>query len=935
MKHNKYILLSSLLAMAAGIPAAAQEADSSQVNMAFRKVAREDVLGGVSTVNVRELIEKNFHTYSLDNMQGYVSGFNGNGMWGFSDQLVLIDGVPRDANNVRPDEIEDITFMKGAQAVVLYGSRAAKGAVLITTKRGRVNDGLSVDVRANTGWYVAKSYPEYLGSAEYMTLYNEARKNDGLSPLYSQQDIYNYASGTNPYRYPNVNFYSSEYLKKAYNRSEVSAEIEGGNRRARFYANVSYYRMGDYLDFGEAKDNYIDRFNVRGNVDVELNSFITAYVNANATYYNSRSANSDNSYWQNATTMRPNRVSPLIPLSYIDPTAKQAAILLAGTGNIIDGKYFLGGTQSDKTNVFADYYAAGYNTWTSRQFQFDAGVNFDLGAVLKGLSFHAMVGIDYATIYDTSFNNTYSIFEPTWSNYSGKEYIVELNDHGTVDKRSGVQNISGSTDNQTIAFNAHFDYKRTFGGVHNVSAIAVVNGYQQSLSAQYHKTSNANLGFEAAYNYDHKYYADFALATPWSARLPEDERLGVSPSATVGWRLSEEKFMKDLNIFDDLTLSASYSDLKTDLDISDYYMYLGAYQKGEWWDWSGYANHEAMQSKRGANNALTYLRRKEFSATVHAALLKNALTIDASYFTSKMTGGIIEATNQMPSYFKVYWPNSSFRSYLNFNEDKRTGFDVAVNYKKKFGDFGIAAGANLTYYTTEASKRDDSSFADTYQYRQGQPLDAIWGYENLGFFKDDDDIANSPKQIIGGTIRPGDLKYKDQNGDNVIDSKDQVYLGKGGWYGSPTTLGVNVTLKYKDFTLFMLGTGYFGAKAVKNSSYWWVAGEGKYSAPVRGRWTEETAETATYPRLTTETGTNNFQTSDFWLYSTDRFNLAKVQLTYDFPKTIIGNGVVKGLSVYASGTDLLTIAKEREILEMNVGSAPQSRYYNLGVKVSF
>ena len=112
-------------------------------------------------------------------------------------------------------------------------------------------------------------------------------------------------------------------------------------------------------------------------------------------------------------------------------------------------------------------------------------------------------------------------------------------------------------------------------------------------------------------------------------------------------------------------------------------------------------------------------------------------------------------------------------------------------YKKQLGDFGFGVGANVTYYTTEATKRDDSQYADTYQYRQGQPLDAIWGYECLGFFQDENDIKNSPTQIIGGTIRPGDLKYKDQNGDNVIDSKDQVYLGKGGWYGTPTTIGMN------------------------------------------------------------------------------------------------------------------------------------------------
>lgn len=938
MKQTKYILLSVLFAWPAFTPASAQidENDSAQVNMPFRKVAQEDVLGGVSTVNYRELMEKNYNTYTLDNMQGYVAGFNGAGMWGYTDQLVLIDGVPRADNNVKPDEVEDITFLKGAQAVVLYGSRAAKGAILITTKRGKVTEGLRVDVRANTGWAVAKAYPEYLGSAEYMTLYNEARRNDGLGDLYSQADIYNYSAQVNPYRYPNLNFYSSDYIKKAYNRSDVTAEIEGGNERAKFYANVSYYKQGDFLNFGEGKNDYTDRFNVRGNVDIRINDYISAYVNANATYYNQKGTRGTN-YWEAAASMRPNRLYPLIPTSFVDPACEGAQYMLSNSNNIING-CFLAGTQVEKTNAIADVYAAGKSTWTSRQFQFDAGLNIDLGKVLKGLSFHTLMAIDYATSYTQSYDNVYAIFQPTWGNYNGQEVISDLNDYETVDQKTGSENISGSTDNQTITFNAHFDYNRTFSDVHNVSAMLVANGYQTTTSGEYHKVSNANLGLDLSYNYDHRYYGEFGLATPWSAKLPEGHRAGFSPSFTLGWRVTGEGFMQDQNFFDDLTLSASYSNLKTDLDIENYYMYQGRYRSGDgtnWWDWNGMSSHTTTQSVLGGNESLAYVERNEFSVTLQALMLQRSLAFNASFFTSKHKGGIISATNQMPSYFRSYYPESNFLSYLNYNEDSRSGIDLAVKYKKQFGEFGFEGGLNFTYYTTKATKRDDTNYEDAYQYREGQPLDALWGYECLGFFQDQADIDNSPEQKIGGNIRPGDLKYKDQNGDGIIDAKDQVKLDKGGWYGAPATLGVNLTFKYKNFTLFMLGIGGFGGHAFKSNSYWWVSGDGKYSAPVRDRWTPETAATATYPRLTTEAGQNNFVNSDFWLYSTSRFDLAKVQLTYDFPKSLFDGIFVKGLSVYVSGNSLLTLAKEREILEMNVGSAPQSRFYNLGVKVSF
>ena len=236
---------------------------------------------------MEELSKKDYTMSSLEDMNALVGGWNGGNLWGMDNDrldtndnsnlpLVIIDGVKRPSNNVLPSEIEQITFLKGAQAVVLYGAKGAKGAILITTKRGKV-DGLQIQANANTGFHVAKEFPEYLGSAEYMTLYNEACLNDQLATgaKYSQQDIYNHASGLNPYRYPNVNYYSDEYIRKMYNRSEGTLEIQGGGQRAHFYTNINYYRFEDLINFGNAKDNYTDRFSVRGNVDLVVNKVIT------------------------------------------------------------------------------------------------------------------------------------------------------------------------------------------------------------------------------------------------------------------------------------------------------------------------------------------------------------------------------------------------------------------------------------------------------------------------------------------------------------------------------------------------------------------------------------------------------------------------------------------------------------------------------------
>ena len=299
-----------------------------------------------------------------------------------------------------------------------------------------------------------------------------------------------------------------------------------------------------------------------------------------------------------------------------------------------------------------------------------------------------------------------------------------------------------------------------------------------------------------------------------------------------------------------------------------------------------------------------------------------------------MEGYLIDNTTTWPSHMATSYPDQSFIPWMNYNNNARTGFDVSVNYNKTWGDFTLGAGVNATWYDTIASRRDEV-YSD-HRQREGKPLDGIWGYQSAGLFQSQEEIDAWPEQNLGSTVRPGDIRYVDQNGDGVVNSDDQVFLGKGGWYGSPLTLGANITLKYKSFTLFAIATAGCGAYGMKNSTYYWIDAEDKYSAVVRDRWTPETAATATYPRLTVSEGANNFVNSDFWMYKNNRFDLAKVQLTYDMSQSILKNNkVVKGFSAYISGSNLLTISPERKHLEMAVGEAPQTRFYNLGVKLTF
>ncbi|HTN22036.1 MAG TPA: SusC/RagA family TonB-linked outer membrane protein [Pelobium sp.] len=909
----------------------------SLVQIAFRKVAQKDLLGGVSVLDVTELMEKNYETYSLENLEALIPGFHGN-IWGNDSYLVLVDGVPRDANNVMPSEIDQITVLKGVGAVALYGSKAAKGVVYITTKRGG-NYAQKVDVRGNAGVFVPKSYPQYLGSAEYMTLYNEARANDGLNPLYTSSDIYNSGSGSNTFRYPNIDFYSSDYLNSTYNRYDITTEISGGNNKAQYYTNMGFNSNGSLLDFGEAtKSRGADRFNLRGNIDMKLNRIIKLNVDVSASFYTGKGVNAD--YFGSAATVRPNRFSPLIPISMIEENDDPSMVYVNNSNHIIDGKYLLGGTQLDQTNVFATIYGGGSSKNITRQFQFNTGIDFDLNGITPGLTFNTTLAIDYLTSFTQSFNNNYAVYQAQWNNYAGIDQISGLTKFGD-DSKSGNENISNSSYRQASALSGQFNYNRTFNKRHNVSAILLGYGYQIGQSGAYYKTNNSNLGLQLGYNYDQKYYADFSSAYAYSTKLPEGNRGGFSPTLSLGWKISKEDFMKDVSAIDNLKLTASAGILNTDLEIGDHYLYQGyyTYNDAAWYSWNDGQLVHSFDRRRGSNYDMSFPQRREINFGIEGSLFKSLITFSGNAFFSEMKGKVVQPNSIYPNYFYTGWPVYSDIPYVNYDSDKRHGYDFNLNFNKKLGAVAWTLGFNGTYYETEANVRvADSQYEFSYQNRSGRPLDAIFGLQSDGLFMDQPEIDSSPSQSTiasGGGVKPGDIKYIDQNEDGIIDSRDEVYLGRGGWYGSPFTLGINLTAKWKNFTFYALGAGRMGAKAMKNSNYFWVDGEDKYSVVVRDRWTESTKTTATFPRLTTANSDNNYRSSDFWMYSTDRFDLAKVQISYQIPKTLLGKSFIKDLGVYVNGFNLLTVAKEKDILELNVGSAPQNRFYNLGVKAMF
>ena len=909
----------------------AAESGVQEVYIPFGKVDKLDLPGAISVLNPETYIDRDYNLTVEGGMNGRVAGLLwSNNIWGMENAMIMIDGVRREFSDVTFNEIQQISVLKGVNAAALFGSQGAKGIIFITTKKGEVNT-RKIGVRVNSGIALPRALPNYLNSADYMTLYNEARRNDGLTDLYTPTTIQNHRTG-NPFIFPSVDYYSSEYLKKFQNVTDANAEFSGGTNTARFYSNIGWSNGTTLLKAGEGKNEGDNRLNVRGNVDLKLNDKISSSIYVSAIFSESRRARSstaNTNYWSNAASLLPNRFTPLIPINLISPNDKASLGLVDASRNLIDGKYLLGGLQSFQTNPIADLYVAGYDQNIRRIFQVTNQINADLSGVMQGLSFHTLFNLDYSNSYLQSISNTYAVYAPTWN--AASDSIARLTKFGE-DTRPGTQNINNTAQRQNIAFSSWLGYDRTINNAHNVSAKLL--GYTSKITVNdiYQQITNSHLGLQVGYNYKHRYWADFTGTFANSTRLPEGNRTGFSPTGSLGWLLSSENFLAKSKVVNYLKLSASAGIMNTDLDMTRnnldaFFIYDNTYNRGAGFTWNDgiSAFNQATTAAWGPNPNLTFPKRKEVNLSLEGSFFNNLLSLQTTVFKMQMAGLPTQRFSQYPNYFSTFIP------YTNYNTNQRSGFDIMLNVNKKLGNVEFSLGANATYATSKVTKRDEL-FLDAYQNRAGKPVDAIFGLVGNGFFMDQNDISTNPRQLFGTELKPGDIKYKDQNADNIIDSRDEVMIGR---FIAPFTYGINLNIGYKAFNLFVLGTGNSGGDGLKNNNYYWVSGDVKYSDVVLNRWTESTKTTATYPRLSSQQSANNFRSSDFWLFKTDRFNLSKVQLTYNLPNKVLGKTFVKDLLVYVSGANLYTFSQNRKILDLAVASTPQFRNYSAGIRAKF
>ena len=886
------------------------------VNIAFGKIKRENIIGSISFINSEPILKNDNVQFTSEAIFARIPGLLGyNNIRGVGSALFIVDGLPRDISTINFAEVEQVTVLKDINSSVLYGSAAVNGVVLITTKRGDTRK-KQINVTGYYGISTPLRLPSYLSSADYMTLYNEARQNDGLPKLYDDELINKYRTGGNTYLYPDVDYYSREYLRSYKPFFRALTEFSGGNNVATYYSNVGWEQIGSILNFGEGKENQMNRFNIRGNVDLKVNSFITGALDAVAVITNEKGPVSD--YWAGASTLKPNLFTPMLPINNVSQSLKET--LLTSRRNDIGGLYILGGTQNYLTNPIADIYFGGESVNVQNYLSFNNRINFDLNKVVEGLSFHTNISFDYLSSYDQYIDNTYAVYEA--KKWDG-DTIVELAKYGN-DTKPGIQKIKNAAYERKIGFYGLLDYKKSLNEYHQFSASLLGIGNLYKRASDYQSTKNSNLGLRLNYCYNQKYLFDFSGAYIHSVKLTKKSRNAFSPTFGVAWLLSSEDFISSVNAIDYLKVKLTGGIINSDTGINGFFYHINPYEFSGSYSWQKGLMQDAVRSLYGENGNLGFEKRKDLNFGIEGIFFNQTLSLEANLFRSIHSDIFIFSQPIFPIFY------SDFVPYRNYAENAFNGAEVGLTFLRHYKKWEILFGANALYSTSEVKKKDEI-YANDYQYRKGHPVDALFGLEADGFFMDENDIKNHAIHAFG-IVKPGDIKYVDQNNDGIVNENDEVRIGR---FQAPFSYGLNLQLTYNNVSLSAVGNGRIGANSYIGGNYYRIDGDKKYSDYVLNRWTEKTKATATYPRLTTMESTNNYRNSTFWLFRDDYFTLQRVQLTYQFQSPIARKLLMKDLSFFLAASNLLTLSKYRNIKELKIGSEPYYRSFSLGMKIIF
>lgn len=937
MAKNRFFLITMLL-LSISMQSQTIDSDSIQTQavraIGFGVQPDWKITGAVSSVQGEEL-SKTFTTNVANTLNGRLPGLTvlpgggeagadsptlrGRGLATFGsgrDMLIIIDGFPssqRFFEQLTPQEIETISFLKDASATAVYGNRAANGVLLVTTKRGEIAP-LTVNFTLQYGMQQATRLPDFLDSYNYAKLYNEALVNDfgPGSEIYSESDLEAYRTGSDPLYHPNVDWYN-EVLRQNAPLVNANFTARGGSNTVRYFVlfnavdNHGLYERTEGVSESAKNQSYI-RYNFRTNVDITLSRRLSAMVTLGGTVEDKTTP---------GVYETTNDIFSL--MSKVSPAAFPVEIASGKPGG-----------SSMYRNPLSEITQRGYVSYNGRAAQTSARLNGDLGMITPGLSVAGAIG----------FNTYFKSFSKKTRDYARFSVSQDASGNPVYSQSGQETSLSGNEGEsyqwRNYILQAFLNYDRAFGP-HDVNAMLTANYDDYTEGDNYSMGSGSvlpykNIGFAGrfTYSFDRRYIAEFSFGYTGSDAFLEGKRFGFFPAGSLGWIVSNEGFLKDNAVLDYLKIRGSYG-LTGNANIGARFLY------NQYYSWSGYnlgkdnGSKSALLQSVLSNPDASWEKDKKANIGFDATLF-DRFTLSLDYFRQRRYDILTKPYSSVPDYLGFTLPD------MNVGEVENKGFEAVAGYEKKqTSGLSYFVRASMWFARNEVINSAEAPQLYEYLYQKGQRIDQPFLLEAIGLFSDDQDIANSPSQIFA-EVQAGDIKYKNQNpeDDNIINSNDYYPIG---YTSLPEfTMGLHTGIQYKNVDL-----DFFFQGAANRSVYWGGAyfhafqDYGKVSSVALGRWTESTASTATYPRLSSSDNQNNYQYSTFWQKNGDFLKLRSLELGYTLPRLISERIGIKETRLYFNATNLFSLDHMEGLMDPESVSGgtgyPVPRTFSFGLSI--
>ena len=845
--------------------------------------------------------------------------------------MILVDGFER--NNIDDLNIEDIesfSVLKDASAAAIYGSKGANGVILITTKHGKAGK-ININVKGEASYNTRTITPKFIDAPTYANLLNEARVTRNLAPQYQPEELALIRSGLDPDFYPNVNW-SKLLLKNGAMSYRADLSMSGGGNTARYFVSLSYVEDQGMYNTDETLRKKYDtnanykRWNYRMNVDIDVTptTIIKLGVSGNLNKRNSPGLG-DQYLW-----------SELFGFNALSSPVLYSNGYVPAYGNNVH-----------QMNPWVSSTRTGYNEEWDNNIQTNVTVNQKLDFITKGLSFTGRFG------YDTyNSNHIYYRLWPAMYRANSRDSQGNIIWDKLFEETSMSQ-TSGGDGSRHEFLEALLRWDRTFDKLHNFSAVSrftqderiqtqnIGTDIKNSVSKR-----NQGLAGQITYNYALRYFVDFNFGYNGSENFADHHRYGFFPAFSLAWNVAEEPLVKKalpwLNMF---KLRYSWGKVGNDNMGRFPYLYTLDYTPNIGYNWgsnlsSGTIPGIHYTQMASPNVTWEVARKTDFGFDFVAFDNKFSLTMD--YFHEKRTGIFIQ---------RMFLPDiTGLESYpwANVGAVKSQGFDGNFQYKDHIGEINWTVRGNITYSKNTILERDEENNVYTYQYGKGYRVNQQRGLIALGLFRDYDDIRNSPKQSWG-TVQPGDIKYKDVNGDGIVDDGDRVAIGATDTPSLIYGLGASVSWRGFDFNLHFQGAGKY--TFLINSGAVNAFRDGRWGNILQGitdnRWissdisgTKETENpNAPYPRLSYGYNLNNQQSSSFWLRNGRFLRLKNLDIGYTLPKPMVNTIHLESVRIYISGQNLITWSPfklwDPELDSSKRGQIyPITRSFTAGIQIS-